>query len=98
MSILFSRIQEGNYAPEEKYGVTERRRIRSSTDSDTVSPTRGRNLSFLEQDNDTPSNVIRPLSSLNNGDVTEASSSCNEVTNENGEILYSALLRHNRRL
>uniref|UniRef100_H2YTU2 Uncharacterized protein n=1 Tax=Ciona savignyi TaxID=51511 RepID=H2YTU2_CIOSA len=39
--------QEGNYAPEEMYGETERRRIRSSTDSDTRSPTR-RHQSLLE--------------------------------------------------
>ncbi|XP_076818674.1 uncharacterized protein LOC143464656 isoform X1 [Clavelina lepadiformis] len=32
--------KEGNYAPEEKYGRTERRSIRSSSDSDSISPRR----------------------------------------------------------
>lgn len=58
-NILFNyREQEGNYAPEEKYGFTERRSIRSSIDSDNItSPTRESNFA--------------PTDSVDLGDVRE---------------------------
>ena len=47
------RQQEGNYAPEEKYGASERRQIRSSNDSDTVAASSKSDVSFSGNSNTT---------------------------------------------
>ena len=75
---MFSRQQEGNYAPEEKYGATERRRIRSSTDSDSVSPCKDVSISFTG-DGNTASDVIgQPKSIATDTDTSLLGS--NDVT------------------
>nr|XP_026694121.1 not5 protein isoform X3 [Ciona intestinalis] len=74
--------QEGNYAPEEMYGATERTRIRSSTDSDARSPTRG-TKPLIEENGFGDCDVINGNVN-NNGAVITKSHGVNNQDNSSG--------------
>nr|NP_001027607.1 Not5 protein [Ciona intestinalis]BAB00630.1 Not5 [Ciona intestinalis] len=74
--------QEGNYAPEEMYGATERTRIRSSTDSDARSPTRG-TKPLIEENGFGDCDVINGNVN-NNGAVITKSHGVNNEDNSSG--------------